>query len=130
MADLVNRKGADMSYQDCIRKGVELADGWQTTRMGDQRVKVFAPHGGGGEHPLRDIGYLTDQWVLDALASQLLRQANAEVSRGKFTSTGDSMDVIETIVRWHHQRNRDHDDQKEGIKAGTTNAPRAIQKRA
>jgi len=53
------------------------ADGWVTTRMGNQRIKVFAPHGEGGDNPLSDIGYLDQRWVKDALAAQLVRQIDA-----------------------------------------------------
>ena len=66
-----------MAMTDYIRKAVELADGWDTTRMGNQRIKVFAPHGEGGEHPLTDIGYIDQQHVIDALAAQLVRQVDA-----------------------------------------------------
>jgi len=71
--------------QDYIRKAVELADEWQTTRLGDQRIKAFAPHGEGGEHPLTDIGYLDQQCVLDALAAQLVRQVDVLSDYGVFT---------------------------------------------
>ena len=65
-----------MNDTEVIRKAVELA-GWQTTRLGNQSVQVFVPHGEGGEHPLLSIGQLDYQWVLDALAAQLVRQVLA-----------------------------------------------------
>jgi len=60
-----------------LREAVGYADGWQTTRLGNQRIKVFAPHGEGGESPLTDIGYIDQQHVLAALASQLISQIDA-----------------------------------------------------
>jgi len=59
-----------------MRKAVELAN-WQTTRLGNQRIAVFAPHGEGGDYPLTNIGYLDAQHVKDALAAQLVRQVDA-----------------------------------------------------
>lgn len=80
---------------DYIRKAVDLADGWQTTRLGDQSIVVFVPHPEPKPKPhgeLLRIGLLTDPHVKDALAAQLVRQVDAnelfEVSiRRNFTST-------------------------------------------
>jgi len=56
-----------------VKKAVELA-GWQTTRLGNQRVKVFVPW---EEGIVKDIGYIDYPHVLDALAAQLVRQVDA-----------------------------------------------------
>ncbi len=59
----------DKEKQDCINKAIELV-GWQTTRLGNQRIKVFVPWEGG---VVKDIGYIDYPHVIDALAAQLKR---------------------------------------------------------
>ena len=63
-----------MNDQDYIRKGAELA-GWQTTRLGNQRVAVFIPTE--DEGTVLRIGYLDEQHILDALATELARRVDA-----------------------------------------------------
>ncbi len=62
----------DKIDNEYIRDGVKLA-GWQTTRLGNQRVKVFIPW---EEHIVKDIGYINYQHVIDALVAQLKSQVD------------------------------------------------------
>lgn len=68
--------GHKLNDKDYIRKAVKLA-GWQTTKLGNQRVAVFIPTPDNVTHVLR-IGYLDEQHVQDALAAQLRKQAQAD----------------------------------------------------
>ena len=65
-----------MNDQDYIKAGVELA-GWQTTRLGNQRVAVFIPSDECNKGMLLRIGYLDQPHIQAALAAQLKRQVNA-----------------------------------------------------
>ena len=57
-----------------IKRAVELAH-WQTTRLGNQRIAVFMPTD--DKETVQRIGYLDEQYVLDALAAQLVRLVDA-----------------------------------------------------
>lgn len=63
-----------MNDQDYIKEGVDLA-GWQTTRLGNQRVAVFIPTEKAGT--VLRIGYLDEQHVKAALAARLTDQVDA-----------------------------------------------------
>ena len=58
---------------DLTRKAVELADGWFYDETNPRDADVFVATYNG----LADVGYIKDQWVLDALAAQLVRQVDA-----------------------------------------------------
>ena len=93
-----------------MKRAVELAQ-WQTTRLGNQRVAVFIPTD--DKETVQRIGYLDEQYVLDALAAQLVRQVDALDTPDTVEITHDSVWVgyrsknNESWKRTKHTKSRD-----------------------
>jgi hypothetical protein len=85
--------------QKYIKLAVDLADGW-SWQTHDMNIMVD------GFTLFAAPNYYLDKPMIDALAVQIMRQANTEVKGGLFTHHGDSMDVIRTVVRWQQSRRK------------------------
>jgi len=83
-----------VNNQDYIRKAIVLV-GWQTTRLGNQRVKVFVPW---GEGIVKDIGYIDYPHVKDALAARLREQAQSNPHIVFHINVIDSASYVEMLI--------------------------------